>query len=50
MTPLACLPAAPAVADALAIVVTACFVVREMRRLHALQDRHDARLAEKAAA
>lgn len=45
MTPLACLPAAPAVADALAIVVTAFFVAREMRRLKALQETHDARIA-----
>lgn len=45
MTPLACLPAAPAVADALAIVVTAVFVVREMGRLNRIQVQHDQRLA-----
>ena len=45
MTPLACLPAAPAVADALAIIITAFFVLREMGRLNALQSQHDSRVA-----
>lgn len=45
MTPLACLPAAPAFADALAILVTVFFVVREMGRLKGLQQTHDARVA-----
>ncbi len=45
MTPLACLPAAPAVADALAIIITAFFVIREMGRLSALQSQHDSRVA-----
>lgn len=43
MTPLACLPAAPAVADALAILTTAAFIVREMKRLAVLQAQHDQR-------
>lgn len=50
MTPLACLPAAPAVADALAIAVTAVFVVREMKRLAGLQTQHDERVAGRDAA
>lgn len=45
MTPLACLPAAPAVADALAIIITAVFVIREMGRLNRIQVQHDARIA-----
>ncbi len=45
MTPLACLPAAPAVADALAIIITAVFVIREMGRLNRVQVQHDARVA-----
>lgn len=49
MTPLACLPAAPAAADALAIVVTAVFVAREMRRLDRLQAVHDERVGAEAA-
>ncbi len=49
MTPLACLPAAPAVADALAILVTAVFTVREMKRLSGLQVQHDKRAADRNA-
>lgn len=49
MTPLACLPAAPAVADALAILVTAVFTVREMGRLSKLQAQHDQRTADRNA-
>ena len=45
LTPLACLPAAPAVADALAIIVTAFFVIKEMGRLKGLQAKHDSRVA-----
>lgn len=49
MTPLACLPAAPAVADALAILVTAVFTVREMGRLSKLQAQHNQRTADRNA-
>lgn len=44
MTGLACLPLAPAFADGLAILTTTFFVVKEMRRLKALSEDHDARL------
>lgn len=47
MTALACLPAAPAAADALAIVTTAVFMAREMKRLDALQVQHDERVANR---
>ncbi len=49
LTPLLSLTAAPAVADALAIVVTAAFLAKEMLRLKALQADHDARAASRDA-
>ena len=45
LTPLAALPLAPAFADALAIIVTGVFIVREMGRLNRLQAAHDERIA-----
>ncbi len=45
LSPLAALPLAPAFADALAILVTGVFVIREMGRLSRLQLAHDERLA-----
>ena len=49
LTPLLSLTVAPAVADALAIIVTSVFLAREMLRLKVLQAEHDARAASRDA-
>ena len=46
MTPLVALTCAPSVADALAIIVTCAFLVREMLRMRRLIREQDARLAQ----
>ena len=46
MTPLVALTCAPSVADALAIIVTCAFLVREMLRMRGLIREQDARLAQ----
>ena len=48
LTPLACLPAAPAAADGLAVITTAVFMVREMKRLDGLQAQHQERVLHRS--